>query len=131
MTSASGARRMTDGRLNLESSIYGLASTPPLRNTLRLQFRHKGTLRVRTCNMKDQAMSLRHLLSLTALSLCLLPSNLCAQFAHTRQKEIVDGSGKPLRLRATNLGNWMVPEGYMWTFDGGPQSAREIYSPAT
>jgi endoglucanase len=47
-------------------------------------------------------------------------------FAHTHQKEIVDGSGKPLLLRATNLGNWFVPEGYMWNFAGGPQSAREI-----
>jgi endoglucanase len=66
------------------------------------------------------------LLGVAALSLCLLPLNLVAQFAHTRQKEIVDANGKPLLLRATNLGNWLVPEGYMWTFDGGPQSAREI-----
>lgn len=27
---------------------------------------------------------------------------------------IVDGAGKPLFVRATNLGNWMVPEGYIW-----------------
>lgn len=66
------------------------------------------------------------LLGITTLSLCLLPSTLSAQFAHTRQKEIVDSSGKPLLLRGTNLGNWMVPEGYMWMFEGGPQSAREI-----
>jgi endoglucanase len=71
-------------------------------------------------------MSLRSLLSLAAMSLFLLPSDLSAQFAHTQQKEIVDGSGKPLLLHATNLGNWFVPEGYMWTFSGGPQSAREI-----
>jgi aryl-phospho-beta-D-glucosidase BglC (GH1 family) len=71
-------------------------------------------------------MSLRSLLSLVALSLSLLPSNLFAQFAHTQQKEIVDRNGKPLFLRATNLGNWFVPEGYMWMFEGGPQSAREI-----
>jgi endoglucanase len=76
--------------------------------------------------MEDQLISLRRLPGLTALSLCLLSSHLYAQFAHTRQKEIVDGSGKPLHLRATNLGNWMVPEGYMWTFEGGPQSVREI-----
>jgi endoglucanase len=25
-----------------------------------------------------------------------------------------------------NLGNWLVPEGYMWTFEGGPQSPSEI-----
>jgi endoglucanase len=71
-------------------------------------------------------MLLRSLLSLAALSLSLLPSSLSAQFAHTQQKEIIDRNGKPLLLRATNLGNWFVPEGYMWMFEGGPQSAREI-----
>jgi len=49
-----------------------------------------------------------------------------AQFAHTDRKQIVDGGGKPLLIRATNLGNWMVPEGYMWLFEGGPQSPSEI-----
>src|SRR5258708_30205174 len=49
-----------------------------------------------------------------------------AQFAHTDHKQIVDAGGKPLLVRATNLGNWMVPEGYMWMFDGGPQSPAEI-----
>src|SRR5712691_7707069 len=48
------------------------------------------------------------------------------QFAHTDHKQIVDAAGKPLLLRATNLGNWMVPEGYMWLFQGGPQSPGEI-----
>jgi endoglucanase len=49
-----------------------------------------------------------------------------AQFAHTDHKQIVDAIGKPLLLRATNLGNWLVPEGYMWLFEGGPQSPSEI-----
>ena len=49
-----------------------------------------------------------------------------AQFAHTDHKQIVDAAGKPLLLRATNLGNWLVPEGYMWLFEGGPQSPSEI-----
>jgi hypothetical protein len=49
-----------------------------------------------------------------------------AQFAHTEHKQIVDAAGKPLLVRATNLGNWMVPEGYMWQFEGGPQSPSEI-----
>src|SRR5258708_8369870 len=56
-----------------------------------------------------------------------------AQFAHTDNKQIVDGGGpsgirasKPLLVRATNLGNWLVPEGYMWLFEGGPQSPGEI-----
>jgi hypothetical protein len=49
-----------------------------------------------------------------------------AQFAHTDHKEIVDPAGKPLLIRAMNLGNWLVPEGYMWLFEGGPQSPSEI-----
>lgn len=49
-----------------------------------------------------------------------------AQFAQTDHKQIVDAAGKPLLTRATNLGNWLVPEGYMWLFEGGPQSASEI-----
>ena len=54
----------------------------------------------------------------------MLPGN--AQFAHTEHQEIVDAAGKPILLRATNLGNWLVPEGYMWMFEGGPQSPSEI-----
>ena len=49
-----------------------------------------------------------------------------AQFAHTDHKQIVDAAGKPLMIRATNLGNWLVPEGYMWLFKDGPQSPSEI-----
>ena len=55
-----------------------------------------------------------------------LISQASAQFAHTNHKQIVDSAGKPLFLRATNLGNWLVPEGYMWLFEGGPQSPSEI-----
>jgi aryl-phospho-beta-D-glucosidase BglC (GH1 family) len=60
------------------------------------------------------------------LFLLALISSANAQFAHTDHKQIVDGAGKPLLVRATNLGNWLVPEGYMWLFEGGPQSPGEI-----
>ena len=60
------------------------------------------------------------------LFLLALISQGSAQFAHTDHKQIVDAAGKPLLLRATNLGNWLVPEGYMWLFQGGPQSPGEI-----
>src|SRR5260370_37862862 len=58
--------------------------------------------------------------------LLVFASHASAQFAHTEHKQIVDAAGKPLLIRATNLGNWMVPEGYMWLFEGGPQSPGEI-----
>jgi hypothetical protein len=48
-------------------------------------------------------------------------------FVHTKGIELVDGKGQSLKLlRGTNLGNWLVQEGYMFHFDSGPQSAREI-----
>src|SRR2546428_7338632 len=68
-----------------------------------------------------------------ALLLLAWAAQASAQFARTEHKQIVDGGGpsglrasKPLLVRATNLGNWMVPEGYMWLFQGGPQSPSEI-----
>ncbi len=66
-----------------------------------------------------------------ALALCLLvwlSSAAVAQshFLHTSGKQLVDGAGHPLMLSGTNLGNWLVREGYMFHFEGGPQSAREI-----
>src|SRR6266704_1286571 len=63
---------------------------------------------------------------LLALVLLAWTSQASAQFAHTDHKQIVDATGKPLLIRATNLGNWLVPEGYMWLFEGGPQSFSEI-----
>src|SRR3981189_2525710 len=60
------------------------------------------------------------------LLLLALTSQASAQFARTDHKQIVDAAGKPLLLRATNLGNWLVPEGYMWLLQGGPQSPSEI-----
>jgi hypothetical protein len=49
-----------------------------------------------------------------------------AQYAHTEGEQVVDGQGHEIHLRGINLGNWMVPEGYMWQFGGHVQSAREI-----
>lgn len=47
-------------------------------------------------------------------------------FVHTDGEQLVDGAGRPLLLRGINLGNWFEVEGYMFHFDGGPQSPREI-----
>lgn len=71
-------------------------------------------------------MLFRQMLRVAAVVAVLAPLPLIAQFAHVQKTEIVDGSGKPLLLRGTSLGNWMLTEGYMWLFEGGPQSAREI-----
>jgi hypothetical protein len=49
-----------------------------------------------------------------------------AQFVHVQGTDLVAADGKKLLLRGINLGNWLVLEGYMFHFEHGPQSAREI-----
>jgi endoglucanase len=66
----------------------------------------------------------RLMLSAALVSAISLSAN--AQFVHAMGTKLVDGSGKPLQLRGLNLGNWLVTEGYMFHFDKGPQSTREI-----
>jgi Cellulase (glycosyl hydrolase family 5) len=67
-------------------------------------------------------------IALFMLTFVLMPLGTTAQprFVHTDGARLVDGQGHALMLRGTNLGNWLVREGYMFHFDGGPQSAREI-----
>lgn len=47
-------------------------------------------------------------------------------FVHRDGGRIVDGAGRELRLRGVGIGNWLLPEGYMWRFGPGAQSPREI-----
>ena len=42
-----------------------------------------------------------------------------AGFVHASGATLLDGSGKRLLLRTIDVGNWLVPEGYMWGFEGG------------
>ena len=37
-------------------------------------------------------------------------------FVRTRGKDLVTSEGKPLLLKGINLGNWLLPEGYMFKF---------------
>ena len=72
-------------------------------------------------------MSMKRFLLISALLAAAIGATTCsAQFVHTQGAQIVDGQGKPLQLRGINLGNWLLTEGYMWHFEGGPQSEREI-----
>ena len=48
-------------------------------------------------------------------------------FLQREGTKLVDGQGTEVLLRGVGLGNWLLPEGYMWKFDpAGPQSPREI-----
>ena len=62
-------------------------------------------------------MKLKHTFLLLPL-ICFF--NLIAQqqkFITTKGKEIIGVDGKPFLIRGTNLGNWLVPEGYMFKFN--------------
>src|SRR5881628_3574323 len=44
--------------------------------------------------------------------------NISAQeFISTKGKDINGVDGKPFLMKGTNLGNWLVPEGYMFKFE--------------
>ncbi|MGW2515242.1 cellulase family glycosylhydrolase [Streptomyces scopuliridis] len=49
-----------------------------------------------------------------------------AGFVHAKDGSLFDELDRPLRLRGVGLGNWMLPEGYMWRFPGQASSPREI-----
>ncbi|MCU1525296.1 MAG: glycoside hydrolase family 5 [Microbacteriaceae bacterium] len=47
-------------------------------------------------------------------------------YVHAHNARVVDGGGRELLLRGVGLGNWMLPEGYMWRFGPGAESPRQI-----
>ena len=59
--------------------------------------------------------------------LCLI-LNAQTRFVRTHGKYLVAPAGEKLLLRGINLGNWFVPEGYMFRLENGPASPHEIES---
>ena len=49
-----------------------------------------------------------------------------AGFLQTRGQDIVDGQGQKIMLRGVGLGNWLLPEGYMWRFGERGDRPRKI-----
>ncbi|MDP4188600.1 MAG: cellulase family glycosylhydrolase, partial [Bacteroidota bacterium] len=47
-------------------------------------------------------------------------------FLHAKGQDIVDESGRKVLLRGVGLGNWMLPEGYMWKFGNKADRPRKI-----
>ena len=39
-----------------------------------------------------------------------------SKFITAKGKETIGVDGKPFHIKGTNLGNWLVPEGYMFKF---------------
>src|SRR6202012_1577573 len=89
--------------------------------------------------MKSSVIRLA-LLMLLGLPLCLKAQT--GKFINVRGKEIIGPDNKPFLMRGTNLGNWLIPEGYMFKFKSvnsprlineaitelkGPDEAREFW----
>lgn len=47
-------------------------------------------------------------------------------FLHTRGQDIVNDRDEKIMLRGVGLGNWMLPEGYMWKFSDPTDRPRRI-----
>jgi len=47
-------------------------------------------------------------------------------FVRAQGPDLIDAQGTKLLLKGISLGNWLVPEGYMFGFEKAPTSAREI-----
>lgn len=47
-------------------------------------------------------------------------------FVRVQGRDLIAPDGSKLNLRGIGLGNWLVPEGYMFHFEPGPSSPREI-----
>jgi aryl-phospho-beta-D-glucosidase BglC (GH1 family) len=63
-------------------------------------------------------------LSLLVALLFALPAS--AQLVQTKGKNFVAPDGKVLQLKGINLGNWLMPEGYMFKFEKA-KAPRQIY----
>ncbi len=51
-------------------------------------------------------------------------------FIHTRGRQLIDSTGAVITLRGTNLGHWLVPEGYMFDFEevNAPRQINELFT---
>jgi len=61
----------------------------------------------------------KYLFSIMAAMLAIIPVALNAQslkFISVEGKEIIGTDNKPFLIKGTNLGNWLIPEGYMFKF---------------
>lgn len=47
-------------------------------------------------------------------------------FLHTQGEDVVDARGQKFLLRGVGLGNWLLPEGYMWRFGAKADRPRKI-----
>jgi len=73
-------------------------------------------------------MKLKHLLLLIAIASVSILNAQTKKFITVKGKEIIGVDGKPFLMKGTNLGNWLVPEGYMFKFKNAnsPRLIQEV-----
>jgi endoglucanase len=64
--------------------------------------------------------------ALVALAPESLPAAVAPTFLHTQGQDIVNEQGEKILLRGVGLGNWLLPEGYMWKFGAKGDRPRTI-----
>jgi hypothetical protein len=55
-----------------------------------------------------------------------LPAAAATTFLRTQGQDLVNEKGEKILLRGVGLGNWMLPEGYMWKFGAQGDRPRKI-----
>ncbi len=81
------------------------------------------TSRYRTQGLRFITCLTAALVGLAALS---LRAAAATSFLHAQGQDIVNEQGEKILLRGVGLGNWMLPEGYMWKFGGQGDRPRKI-----
>ncbi len=85
------------------------------------QRRHRW-IHLRVCDAMVFPKGSRFILSILATAIWMWAAPQSSQaapvtsFLHTQGQDIVNEQGEKILLRGVGLGNWMLPEGYMWKF---------------
>ncbi len=80
--------------------------------------------------MKTRSRTLILLIPIVIICLSVTSNSQSKKFFSVEGKEIVDSDGKPVLLKGINLGNWLVPEGYMFHFNkiSSPQFIQLLFN---
>lgn len=79
-------------------------------------------------HIKNLSMKFKVLFAVLVMFIC---HQLYSQtFISVKGKEIIGTDGKPFLMKGTNLGNWLLPEGYMFKFKqaSSPRLINELFS---
>ena len=68
----------------------------------------------------------RWIVGIAIWTLMLFSSRAAQSFLHTRGQDIVNEDGDKIVLRGVGIGNWLLPEGYMWKFGSNADRPRRI-----